>query len=85
MMKQEIITFDKNSKKEILDMFGKTTDSEGYLVDKDNTEKRVTDCGRPIHIDEFAGVMKGLHGNPIFIKGDLPSLIELSDKLKKEE
>jgi hypothetical protein len=83
-MKQEIITFDKNSKIEVLDMFGKTTDSEGYLVDLDDTNKRVTDCGRPIHIDDFAGVMKGKLGNVVFLKRDIASLIELSDKLKVE-
>ena len=83
-MQKEIITFDKNSKVEVLDMFGKTTDSEGYLVDIDDTNKRVTDCGRPIHIDDFAGVMKGKLGNAVFLRRDLASLIELSDRLKEE-
>jgi hypothetical protein len=73
-MQHEIITFDGTSKEAILDMFGKTIDSEGYLVDKDNTDKRVTECGRPIHIDEFAGVTKGRLGNAVFLKGDITYL-----------
>lgn len=73
------ITFNKSVKDFILDAFGKTTDSEGYIVEKDNPTQRVfTPNGEDIKKDEFAGVKKG---SEKYIKSDLISLIRLSDEL----
>lgn len=74
-----LITFDTSLKNEILSCFGKTIDQEGYIVEADNPSERViTPDGEYITLDEFAGIRKG---SEIFIKSDLPSLIELMDKL----
>lgn len=74
-----VITFDENSKEEILSCFGKTVDQEGYIIETDDPTMRViTPDGEEITVEEFAGIRKG---SEIFIKSDLPSLIKLIDKL----
>jgi hypothetical protein len=79
-LQEGIITFDANLKSEILSCFGKTVDDSGYIVERDDPSQRVlTPDGEDITLDEFAGIRKG---SEIFIKADLPSLIELLDTLE---
>jgi len=76
-LQEGVITFDAASKQEVLSYFGKTTDQEGYLIEADNpTQRVITPDGENITIEEFAGIRKG---SEIYIKSDLPSLIELID------
>ena len=76
-LQEGVITFDATSKQEILSFFGKTTDSDGYLIEADNPAQRViTPDGEDITLEEFAGIRKG---SEIYIKSDLPSLIKLID------
>ena len=78
-MDNNIITFDASVKKDILSFFGKTVDENGFLVEKDDFQQKViTQYGEEIKFDDFAGIRKG---SEIFIKSDLPSLINLTDKL----
>ena len=75
----KIITFDESAKIDILSFFDKTVDDNGYVVEKDGDQQKViTPHGEEITLGEFAGIRKG---SEIFIKSDLPSLIELADKL----
>ncbi len=72
----EVVTFDKNLKKEILDIFDKQIDSEGIIVEKDDpTQKVLSPDGDEVSINEFVGITKG---SEVFIKSDLPSLIAFS-------
>ena len=74
-----IITFDVSVKKDILSFFGKTVDENGFLVEKEDIQQKViTQNGEEIKFDDFVGIRKGPE---IFIKSDLPSLIDLTDKL----
>ena len=76
-LQEGVITFDAASKQEVLSYFGKTTDQDGYLIEADNpTQRVITPDGENITIEEFAGIRKG---SEIYIKSDLPSLIELID------
>jgi hypothetical protein len=78
-MRQSIV-FDKSAKKEILSFFGKAVAENGCLVEADDqTHKVLTPEGEEICINDFAGVRKG---SEIFIKSDLPSLINLADALR---
>lgn len=73
------LTFDSAVKLDILRIFGKDVDKDGFIITKDAPHMRVaTPAGEQIHIDEFAGIYKG---SEIFAKSDIISLIELSDKL----
>lgn len=75
-----IITFEASAKEEILSFFDKTIDDDGFIVEKEDTTQRViTPDGEEITLEEFAGLRKG---SEIFIKSDLPSLINLIDKLR---
>lgn len=77
---KDIITFSKDTKDFILSAFGKTTDGEGYVVEANNIKQRVTTSrGEVVRVDELAAIKKG---SLIFVKSDLPSLIELTDDLK---
>jgi hypothetical protein len=74
-----MITFEASAKREILSFFDKSTDEEDYIIeDADPTQRVLTPSGEELTIDEFAGIKKG---SEIFIKSDLPSLIELLDMI----
>ena len=74
------ITFDKSAKDFVLKTFNKTTDEEGYIVEKDNPKQRVlTSDGEEIKMEEFACIKKG---SEKYIKSDIVSLIKLSDELR---
>ncbi len=72
-----MITFEESAKKDILSMFDKTVDKEGFIVEKSDTSRRVISFdGKEIRLEEFAGIGK----DGVFIKTDLPSLISALDK-----
>lgn len=73
------ITFEKSAKEQILYFFDKAVDEEGFIVEKSDIDQRVvTPDGEEVTLEEFAGIRKG---SEIFIKSDLPSIIDLIDKL----
>jgi hypothetical protein len=73
---ESVLTFDDSIKKEILDIFDKTTDEEGFIIEKDISNQRVlSEDGQEVHINEFGGLRKG---SEVFIKNDLISLMRLS-------
>jgi len=75
------LTFDEESKKDILELYGKTLDDEGFIVEKDNLKQRVlTQKGEEIHIEEWGGIMKGSES---FVKSDIFSLLEIAKKLNE--
>lgn len=79
-MKISQLTFDEESKKDVLELFGKTIDEEGYIVEMDNLAQKVlTPKGEEIHIDEWAGIVKG---SEAFVKSDTFSLMEIAKKIK---
>jgi len=75
-----VITFENSAKDVILSFFDKTVDKEGFIVEKeDMTQRAITPDGEEITLEEFAGIRKG---SEIFIKSDLPSIIDLVDKIE---
>ena len=77
-METNVLTFDDSVKEEILDFFDKTIDSEGFIVEKDNTNQKIlSEDGQEVKIEEFGGIKKGSED---FIKKDLISLMRLSKK-----
>lgn len=79
-MKLSQITFSESAKIEILDLYGKSVDADGFIVEKDNISERVlTPKGEEIQIEEWAGVRKG---SEAFVKKDTFSLIELAKMLE---
>jgi len=78
-MKIGNLAFDDNIKTDILDLYGKTLDEEGFIVEKENLKQKVlTPKGEEIRIDEWAGIIKG---SEAFIKSDAFSLMELAKKI----
>ncbi len=78
-MKLSSLHFDKEARLEVLDLYGKTVDEEGFIVEKENIRQKVlTPKGEEIHIDNWAGIIKG---SEAFVKSDAFSLIELAKKL----
>ena len=73
---KKTITFDKGISREILQMFNKKVDEEGRIVEEDGCPV-FTPEGEEVTIDEFAGIA---NGSEIFIKSDLPSLIDFSKR-----
>ena len=71
------ITFSSELKEEILDIFDKTIDSEGFVIEKDTQERVLAFDGNELSLKEFGGIKKG---SEVFIKNDLPSLIEFTKK-----
>lgn len=74
-----IITFESLAKEEILSIFDKIVDDEDFIVEADDiTQRVITPEGEEITLEEFAGIRKG---SEIFIKSDLPSIIDLVDRI----
>lgn len=79
-MKKKIITFDQSAKKDILDIFDKAIDKEGFIIEKKGTRERVlSPTGDEVEASKLAGIKRG---SLLFFKSDLPSLIELADRIK---
>lgn len=72
---KKTITFDKEVSEKILEVFDKKV-VEGKIVEN-NGEAVLSPEGEEVCIDEFAGLAQG---SELFIKSDLPSLIEFSKK-----
>jgi hypothetical protein len=72
------ITFEESAKKEILFIFDKVVDNDGFIVEKNDRTKRIlASDGNEIKMDEFAGIKDG-----VFFKTDLPSILSLVDTMK---
>lgn len=69
------ITFDESLKAEILDMFDKAIDAEGFIIDRASGKRILSPEGYEIPVKEWAGIKRGPSGL-MFIKNDLPSLIK---------
>ena len=70
------LTFDKSVKKEVLEVFDKTVNEEGIIIEKDSKQPVLSsEDGQEIHIDEFGGIAKG---SEIFIKNDIVSLMKFA-------
>jgi hypothetical protein len=75
----KVITFDTAAKPLILQIFGITLDSKSFLIDKGTGERVYTPDGDEVQLEEFGAIEKG---SVRVLKSDLPSLIELADRLK---
>ena len=71
-----LITYDKSTAEEILSLFIKDIDEEGYVTE-DGVRVRALDGGT-IKKDEIAGMIDGK-----FIRNTVPALIEVVDMLKE--
>lgn len=75
------VSFSDDAKEDILALYGKKIDTEGFIVELEDTKQRVlTKNGEEIHITEWAGIVKG---SEEFIKSDTFSLMQLARKLVK--
>jgi len=76
-MEKEIITFDSSVKKEILAIFDKDIDKEGYIIEKPSGDRVISPDGDEVKLEDFAGISKG---SEVFIKSDITSLIKYSKR-----
>jgi hypothetical protein len=85
-LKHPIISFSRSAQKETLALLDISLDSEGYLLEnKTSTRVLAFDDGKPIHKNEFGGVMKGKSGQIIFFKSDLPSLVGALGEIERRD
>jgi len=76
MNEDAVIVFDKNARREVLDLLDKRVDDEGIIVEKEDPNVHVLAFdGTELTLDEFGGVKKG---SEVFIKNDLVSLMRLA-------
>lgn len=74
------MSFDESAKADILELFGKKIDKEGFIVEKDDENQKVlTKEGEEIHNKEWAGIVKS---SEAFLKSDTFSLVKLAKKLQ---
>ena len=79
-MSSQIITFDESARRDILELFNKDVDSEGYIIERDVPTQRVLSLdGEEVHIDKFAAITKG---SEAFVASDLISLMHLADRIR---
>ena len=79
-MDTSCIRFDESAKEDMLKLFGKETDNEGFIVECDNQEHRVlTPYGEEIQLEDWGGVKRG---SEAFIKKDVFSLVRMAKEMK---
>lgn len=71
------IIFDSKDKRAFLNLFGKTVDNDGFIVDQSTKEKVITPEGENIKESELGGIIKG---SQIFFKSDIDSIVKIIDK-----
>lgn len=72
------ITFDNSAKDQILDLFNKSVDEDGYIVETSNPTQRVLNVeGQEVTLSDFGGIRRG---SEIFINSDISSVRDLSKK-----
>ena len=77
------IIFDDSTREFILDTFGKTVDSHGFIVEKQNQHNRVlTRDGVEVKDRNFAGITKG---SEIYYRSEITSLIDMYDDLARRQ
>lgn len=67
------------AKREMLNLLGKSVDSEGFIVDNKTGERVVSPTNEEVHLSRFAGIRKG---SEIFITNDLPALLEQAEHIE---
>ncbi|MFH1094529.1 MAG: hypothetical protein V1739_10330 [Candidatus Omnitrophota bacterium] len=75
---EKIITFEKEAKRQLLNLFNKDVNEEGYIIEKDTREPILAPDGEFVEFNKFAGIKKG---SLVFIKSDINSIIELADTI----
>ena len=72
------ITFDESAENDILELFGKAVDDEGFIVEAAQRDQKVlTPQGEEIPVCEWGGVTKG---SEAFVKGDAFTLLKVIRK-----
>lgn len=74
------ITFDDSSANFILEAFGKTTDSEGYIIEQKTNCRVLTPTGQEIHVEDFGGIKKGMKGAETFLEKDLGTMFKIANR-----
>ena len=82
---KNIITFDTELQTEILSWFGKTIDSEEFIIDTKSKRRVLTSDGEEITLNEFAGIGMDTNGREQYFKNDLPSLLKLLTEVAKNK
>lgn len=72
------ITFgsDLISKKAILQLFSKSVDDEGFVIELKTGARVVTPNNEEVHVDKLGAIRPG---SEVFVTNDLPSLLEHAD------
>ncbi len=80
-MDDQLITYDPRLKLQVLGLFGKDVDEEGYVIQR-NTHERVLAFNDEsyVRLEDFAGLSKG---SEIIIKSDIISLIDYAEKKRR--
>lgn len=68
---------DKNTKKFILSLFGKSVDKEDFLIENGTNNRVLSSDGDEITLDQFGGIT---NGSEIYLKNNIVSLINFYQK-----
>ena len=76
------VTFSRNNVKDVLEIFNKLIDEDGFIIDKDTKERILTNDLEPIKWEELGFI---LPGSEVFIKADSTGLAKyLEEQTNKE-
>lgn len=70
------IVFDQNTIEIVLGIFGKSVDSDGYIIESNTGERVLTPMGDEVKKEDFAGFVPG---SEIILTKDLPSLLQYAN------
>ena len=82
MVEKLRVTFSKNNVMDVLEVFSKTIDKEGFIIDKGTKERILTNDLEPIKWEDLGFI---LPGSEIFIKADSAGLTKYLEEQTNEE
>lgn len=67
------IVFSDDVKDFVFEIFGKSVDKDGYIVEKETGSRVITPEGEYVLSKDFAAIMPG---SEVFVTNDMPSLLK---------
>ncbi len=67
------IVFSEDVKEFVFEVFNKSVDEDGYIVEKGNKSRVITPAGEHVPSKDFAAIIPG---SEVFVTNDMPSLLK---------
>ena len=67
------VVFDEKTKDFVFEVFNKSVDKDGYIIEKESSSRVITPEGEFVQNKDFAAIVPG---SEVFVTNDMPSLLK---------